>query len=107
MLANEHTAEAVEEQQMQIQFVRGCSARLNELITTVNDKGLKKKLERAYDIIHASPVASNTAARKYEIEVLKLIDEIEDAISDGNLDIVDKSIDMLIKNVNRRNNVVG
>ena len=77
MLANEHSMDDTKRQELQIQYVRGCSARPSDLITMTLDKKLKKKLQKAYDVIHLSQIASNSSAQKYEMEVLVLLDDFE------------------------------
>ena len=77
MLANEHSMDDTKRQELQIQYVRGCSARPSDLITMTLDKKLKKKLQKAYDVIHLSQIASNSSAQKYEMEVLVLLDDLE------------------------------
>lgn len=106
MLANEHTAEVTVKQQIQLQYVRGSSARLNEIMSVVSDKKLKKKLQRAYDIVHSSQVYSSPAAQRYEVEVLSLLDNIEDYLGVEDLESADRSVDELIKAANKRNSMV-
>lgn len=106
MLANEHTAEVTEKQQIQLQYVRGSSARLNEMMSVVSDKKLKKKLQRAYDIVHSSQVHSSPAAQRYEVEVLSLLDTIEDYLGAEDFDSADRAVDELIKTANKRNSMI-
>lgn len=106
MLANEHTAEVTEKQQIQLQYVRGSSARINEMMSVISDKKLKKKLQRAYDIVHSSQVHSSSAAQRYEVEVLSLLDTIEDCLGAEDFDSADRAVDELIKAANKRNSMI-
>lgn len=106
MLANEHTAEVTEKQQIQLQYVRGSSARLNEMMSVTADKKLKKKLQRAYDIVHSSQVHSSPSAQRYEVEVLSLLDTIEDYLGAEDYESADRAVDELIKAANKRNSMI-
>lgn len=106
MLANEHSTDETKRQELQIQYVRGCSARLSDLITMTSDKKLKKKLQKAYDVIHSSQIASNSSAQKYEMEVLVLLDDLEKNIEATNYEDRMQIVDSLIRAANRRNQEV-
>lgn len=106
MLANEHTADVTEKQKIQIQYVRGCSARLYNLMSIISDKKLLKKLEKAYDIVHTSSVQTSPSSQRYEVEVLTLLDTIEDDIAVNDFEAAERATDALIKAANRRNTLV-
>lgn len=106
MLANEHSVDEIKRQELQIQYVRGCSARLLDLIEITSDKKLKKKLQKAYDVIHSSQIASNSGAQKYEMEVLVLLDDLEKNIEETNYEDGMQIVDSLIRAANRRNQEV-
>lgn len=106
MLANEHSVDEIKRQELQIQYVRGCSARLLDLIEMTSDKKLKKKLQKAYDVIHSSQIASNSSAQKYEMEVLVLLDDLEKNIEETNYEDGMQIVDSLIHVANRRNQEV-
>lgn len=106
MLANEHSVDEIKRQELQIQYVRGCSARLLDLIEMTSDKKLKKRLQKAYDVIHSSQIASNSSAQKYEMEVLVLLDDLEKNIEETNYEGGMQIVDSLIRIANRRNQEV-
>ncbi|MGN8783844.1 hypothetical protein ACTNES_05805 [Blautia sp. HCP3S3_D9] len=106
MIANEHTADIQEKQDIQIQHIRGCSARLNLLISQVEDKKLRKKIQKAYDVVHSSSIKSKPIAGKYELEVLTLLEAVEEAIETSNVESAEKALDSLIKAAQKRNSLV-
>lgn len=77
MIANENTADSLERHEVELKYVKECSAQLQLLMNTVSDKQLKKAIERAYDVIHASQVHSNIAVRNIELEVINLISKLK------------------------------
>ena len=106
MIANEHSADMQKKQDIELQYVRGCSARINMLISQTDDKKLRRKMQKAYDIVHTSQIQSNPTANKYEMEVLTLLEHIEEAVEMNNIESADKALDLLIKVANKRNSFV-
>lgn len=56
MIANEYTADNIERHELELQYVKNCSAQLKGIMNQVADKNIKKKVEKAYDTLHSSPV---------------------------------------------------
>ena len=73
MIANEYTADNIERHELELQYVKNCSAQLKGIMNQVEDKNIKKKVEKAYDTLHSSPVRSNNTARDYELTVICLL----------------------------------
>ena len=49
MIANEYTADNIERHELELQYVKNCSAQLKGIMNQVADKNIKKKVEKAYD----------------------------------------------------------
>ena len=106
VLANERTVNAEEHRQYQITYVKDASAKLKILLSRVNDKvdkEAKKRIEKAYDAIYSSPVKSHSNLTQIESQILKSIDELENAISEDNKDKVNSLADSLLIAINERN----
>ncbi len=73
MIANEHTADSLERHGVELKYVKECSAQLKSIADVITDKKLKKSIERAYDIIHASQVRSSISVRTIELDIIKMI----------------------------------
>ena len=58
MIANERTAAREEHRQEKIDFIKTASAELRAAFGRVSDEKLKKKIEKAYDVVKNSPVKS-------------------------------------------------
>ena len=70
MIANEHTADAEEKRQYQIDYVKNASAELKSLLDSISDKEAKKEVERVYDALYSSPVKSHPSLAQTESQVL-------------------------------------
>lgn len=86
MIANEKTAEEDEIREDEVQYIKDVCYELQRFINRAEDTVLKKKLEKAYDIIHSSPVASNEDARETEDKIFQMLDTIAAALNSGNVD---------------------
>ena len=103
MIANEHTANAEQKRQYQIAYVKDASAKLKKILETINDKEVKKKVERIYDAIYSSPVKSHPNLVQLENGILMSINALEDAVLSGNKDNILSLINSLLGTVNERN----
>lgn len=103
MIANEHTADSIERHEMELQYVKECSVRLKGIMGQVEDKNIKKKVEKAYDKLHSSQVKSSNAARDYELTVMDLIDVLEQNINRNDLVAASTTLDKILRNADERN----
>lgn len=103
MIANEYTADSIEQHEKELQYVNECSARLKGIIDQVEDKNIKKKIEKAYDTLRSSQVKSNNAVRDYELTVIDLIDALEQNINRNDLVTASATLDKILKNADERN----
>lgn len=103
MTANEHTADSIERHEMELQYVKECSARLKSIMNRVEDKKTKKQIEKVYDLIHGSQVKSNNSARDYELTVMDMIEVLEQNISRNDLIAASTTIEKIIRNADERN----
>lgn len=103
ILANEHTADSIERHEAELQYVKQSSAMLKGIMEMTEDKVLKKKIEKVYDLLHSSPVKSNSYVRDYEDTVMDLIEELEDNVSRNDNAAANTTIETIMKNANERN----
>lgn len=103
MIANEHTADSIERHEMELQYVKESSAMLKGIMEMASDKTLKKKIEKAYDLLHSSQVKSSGAVRDYEVTVMDLIEVLEQNVARNDLAAANTTLDKIIKNANERN----
>lgn len=86
LIANESTADSVERHEIELKYVKDCSARILPLAEKVSDKKTRKKVEAVYDMIHGSPVKSNNSVRQIELDVIDQIDLLEAAVDSADND---------------------
>lgn len=103
MIANEHTADSIERHEMELQYVKESSAMLKGIMEMASDKTLKKKIEKAYDLLHSSQVKSSGAVRDYEVTVMDLIEVLEQNVARNDVVAANTTLDKIMKNANERN----
>lgn len=84
LIANEHTADAVERKEDEVAFIKISSSRIKMLIGQTNDKKASKAIEQAYDLLHSSPTKSTNAVRDIEETVIQKISLLEVAVKAKN-----------------------
>lgn len=103
MIANESTADSIERHEMELRYVRDASSKLKGIMDSVSDKKLHKKVEKLYDLLHSSPVKSNSSVRDYELMVLELIDALEKNIDRNDNLAAEITISKIERNASERN----
>lgn len=104
LMANDETAELLERQNADKKYITESCGRLKVIMENVSDKSLYKKLERAHDIIYASPVKSNDGMKQQENAVLFMIENLKKSVESGNMDECDDLIKRIITVAQERNN---
>jgi len=89
----------------EMKYIDKASSGLENLSIMIDDKNLLKKVNKAYDIISASPVHSDESVKSIENEVLTIIDEMNEMF------LTDKNntynlIDKIIYLANKRNAIL-
>lgn len=103
MLANESTADSIEQHEKELQYVKKSSAKLRNMIDYTDDKETKKELEKLYDLLHSSPAKSNNSVRSLETSVLSQIDILNEYLNDGAFEIAKLTIKKIENDANERN----
>ena len=103
MIANEHTADAEEQRQYEIAYVKDASAQLKGLLDRVSDKEAKKKVEKAYDAVYSSPVKSHPNMAQIENQILQSIAVLGNEVAAGNNARIMQMADELVAAANERN----
>lgn len=100
LIANEHTAESVARHEKESEYVKQCCLKLKLLSGNATDPTVSKKIDRAYDIINASPLKSDASVADVEQKVAQKIAELEAAtLDESTLPLIDE----IIKLANERN----
>jgi len=103
MLANEHTADAEEERQNQIEYVKTAATQLKVILDDVKDREAKRKVEAVYDAVYTSPVKSHANLEQMERRILVLIGDLDSAVVKGDKETIISIAKSLLSAVNERN----
>ena len=103
LMANERTATAEEHRQRQVSYIKDSAIRLKGVLDKIQDKAVKKKVEKLYDALYASPVRSRPELAQIENHIIQSIGELERAAYNGNHGAVGSLADSLLAAVNERN----
>jgi hypothetical protein len=103
MIANRHTADAENDRQHQIAYVKNASTKLKGMLDRISDKEAKKNVERVYDAVYSSPIKSHPSFIQMENRIIQYINELEDAVSAGNKENIISLANTLLLAINERN----
>jgi hypothetical protein len=76
LIANEHTAIAIEQRETELQYVKESSSMLQSVLSPTTEKAAAKKVERLYDLLHSSPIKSNGNVRSLEQQIISEIGQL-------------------------------
>lgn len=95
LIANEHTAENVERHEKESEYVKQCCLKLKLLSSKSSNSQVSKKIDKAFDLINASPLKSNNSVVDVEKSVIDKISELETATLDETaLPLIEKIIEL-------------
>lgn len=106
-LSNHKTSENLELQKAERIYVKKCSADLKGIMDKVNNRETYKQIEKVYDFIHASPIKSNEQVMEYEIEVFRLIRDLDKYVEAQNIEAIQKTVDNIMKYASQRNHMLS
>lgn len=101
--ANENTANSLERHENEVSYMKSASSKMKLLIGQLSDKRANKEIEKAYDVLHASPTKSNYGVREIEEQIKSKIDELEAAVSAQNAQEAQSTATAIISLVQKRN----
>lgn len=103
LIANESTADSIERHEIELKYVKDCSAHIKPLIDMVSDRKTRKKIEAVYDLIHSSQVKSNNYVRQIELDVIDQIDLLESAVDNEDKEKISELCNKILKLAEERN----
>lgn len=103
MMADEHTAKAVEKHEAELLYVKESCSMLKAILSDISDRQLYRHVEKAFDLIQSSPVKSTASVRSIEREVINEIDNLGSAVSYGDYAAMAVAADKIIRLANERN----
>ncbi len=103
LISNEHTADNIERHEVELKYVKESSSRLDALLKQISDNAIRKKVEKAYDLIHSSQVKSSHNVKSIEQDVISEIDNLEKALKQNNFVNIQLIVDKICNLANDRN----
>lgn len=85
------------------QFVHDVSNKIRMCMQMVDDLTTKKSLEKAYDTVRTSPLHTNPQVMNYEIEVVRLVADLEMSTDSGDYETAKEIAGKIVINTNKRN----
>lgn len=101
--ANKKTIAAIEKQDRNRQYVKTATEDLSIVLNQITDKAKRYKIERAYDIIHSSPIKSDSSVYSIEDDVLYEIKKLSSLANHGNLEEIEGVAEKICSLANLRN----
>ena len=106
MMADEHTAKAVEKHEAELMYVKESCAMLKVILSDISDKQLYRQVEKAYDLIQSSPVKSASSVHNIESQVINEIDNLGLAVRNGDATEISNTTSKIIRLANERNRLL-
>ena len=103
LIANEYTADNIERHEIELKYVKESSSRLDALLKQISDNAIRKKVEKAYDLIHSSQIKSSSSVKTVEQDVISEIDNLENALKQNNIEKIQLTVDKICNLANERN----
>ncbi len=101
--ANQHTAQRMGHHAAEREYVREATARVESLLGGISDRGVRRTVERAYDVLRSSPTRSSAAAHGDEQDILASVNRLERAVSDGNVQTIRDAAQHVVAATEARN----
>jgi signal transduction histidine kinase len=105
LIANEHTADNVAKHEAEVAYIKNTAAELKALIGKASDKRANKEIEKAYDVVHASPTKSSSVVVGIEKSIYCAVAELRDAVKNNDTAqtvVIAKEIAELTEERNRK-----
>jgi len=81
--ADEHTAANVASRDARATAIKDMAAELKPLIGQLGDDKTDREIQRAYDLLHASPLETSQRGAAYESEIVSLVYELKNEVMNG------------------------
>jgi hypothetical protein len=89
--------------QEQVAYVKVATAKMKSLLENINDKDVRKQVEKVYDVINSSPVKSHPSLSQIENDILVAVGELDEVVSCGDKERIVTFAKSLVKMVDERN----
>jgi hypothetical protein len=105
-IADEHTAEAVKKREAEVSYIKHICAMMRPLVDEAPDKQTRRKIEKAFDALQASPTRTTADAANLERQILDEVSRLESIVGDGDAGAIGVSAERILELTNKRNRVL-
>ncbi len=106
MIADEHTAKAVEKHQAELIYVKESCSMLKSILEGIDDKHLYRQVEKVYDLISSSPVKSHSNVHSIESQIMSEINTLGYVVHSGDTTVIIASVNKILRLANERNRLL-
>lgn len=103
LLANESTADSIEQHEEEVVYIKQAASEVKLLIDKSDNKRVNKEIEKVYDALHSSPTKSNFSVKIIEQTILGKIDELKNAVKNGDENLIISKTKELLSQIDERN----
>lgn len=103
LIANEHTADNIERHEVELKYVKESSSKLDSLLKQISDNAIRKKVEKAYDLIHSSQVKSSIKVQTIEQDVFNEISVLTDLVKNKKFESIEDEVNKICNLAEERN----
>lgn len=103
LIANEYTADSVARREDEVANIKNAASRVKILIGKASDKKANKEIEKAYDVLHASPSRSIATVKQLEEEIKNIVSELEDAVAADETAVIITTTGEIVAKIEERN----
>jgi hypothetical protein len=103
LIANEYTADSIATHDVDLKYVKESASALHALLNKISDNKIRKKVEKAYDLIHGSPIKSSYGVRSIEQDVINEIENLDKAVRENNTENIEILADKICDLAAERN----
>lgn len=100
------TSDQEERRAAEMHFVRDTSARIQVLMEGTRERERARKLESVYDFLRSSPVRSGENVTEHELEVIRLVGELEKGGANLKSDRLDIILEKIMYHAKERNRIL-
>lgn len=100
--ANDCTATQVERHESEVAFIKDVSERLKPLPAKVRDRDAARLVEKAYDVVHASPSKSTPEIAFIERDIVASVGKLEHAVATQDVSAIKEAAQLILDAAEQR-----
>ncbi len=107
LFTNELTTNNEKKKAEEILFIKTASIKVKKIMEYTSDKKIKSKIETIYDLIHSSPIKSDSSIKDIEKNIMKLLCDLDSSIHNNDYISANEIINEIKQNIKKRNDEIS